>query len=128
MKANIVMKIVYRTPAAVYRRWVEALRSGKYVQGTGYLRRGSCFCAYGVLCDLAAKDGGAEWGNMRHDKVYRYSGEYFGAPLAFRSYLNLTIVESGTIMAMNDHGRSFSQIADYIESIAVKNIKNMESV
>lgn len=47
-------------------RWVAALRSGDYQQGTGCLRE--CqpgeperFCCLGVLSDLAAKDGIGQW-------------------------------------------------------------------
>ena len=42
-------------------RWVKALRSGKYKQGKGWLRKSSGpkkkseFCCLGVLCDLAVK-------------------------------------------------------------------------
>lgn len=42
--------------------WVKALRSGNYSQCSNALRddRG-CFCALGVLCDLAVKAGIATW-------------------------------------------------------------------
>lgn len=40
---------------------VERLRSGKYKQGSGYLRfrheDGDRFCCLGVLCEMAAEDG-----------------------------------------------------------------------
>lgn len=38
-------------------RWLEALRSGEYEQGTGYLSVDGKFCCLGVLCDLAEKEG-----------------------------------------------------------------------
>lgn len=42
-------------------RWINALLSGEYTQGTGYLHRisggKSEFCCLGVLCDLAAREG-----------------------------------------------------------------------
>jgi len=38
-------------------QWVEALRSGDYMQGHNALRRGDKFCCLGVLCDLAVKTG-----------------------------------------------------------------------
>lgn len=39
-------------------RWVDALRSGDYEQGTGTLRnRDDKFCCLGVLMDLAVKAG-----------------------------------------------------------------------
>ena len=49
----------------IKKMWADALRSGKYVQGTRYLKyetpQGFCHCALGVLCDLAVKAGVAEW-------------------------------------------------------------------
>lgn len=48
----------------VIRRWVAALRSGDYVQGTGYLHEvvdgRSFYCCLGVLCDLALREGVVE--------------------------------------------------------------------
>ncbi len=39
-------------------RWVEALRSGEYMQGQGGLRtRSGKFCCLGVLCELALQAG-----------------------------------------------------------------------
>lgn len=38
-------------------RWVAALRSGEYEQGTDYLCNDGKFCCLGVLSDLAVKDG-----------------------------------------------------------------------
>jgi hypothetical protein len=38
--------------AELKRKWVEALRSGKYEQASGKLRVGNKFCCLGVLCDL----------------------------------------------------------------------------
>jgi hypothetical protein len=37
---------------AIAMRWVKALRSGKYKQGTGHLKRRSGYCCLGVLCEL----------------------------------------------------------------------------
>lgn len=38
------------------KRWVKALRSGKYKQGKNYLRRqtpeGDRYCCLGVLCEI----------------------------------------------------------------------------
>jgi hypothetical protein len=33
-------------------KWVEALRSGKYKQGRGFLQRNNEFCCLGVLCEV----------------------------------------------------------------------------
>ena len=41
---------------AVKQMWIDALRSGKYKQGTGHLRVGDQYCCLGVLCDLAVQN------------------------------------------------------------------------
>jgi hypothetical protein len=55
----------------IKKMWADALRSGKYVQGTRYLKYEAsgkvCHCALGVLCDLAVKSGAAEWVVSGHD-------------------------------------------------------------
>lgn len=54
--------------------WVKALRSGNYSQCSNALRddRG-CFCALGVLCDLAVKAGIATWqASTDSDKPDKY--------------------------------------------------------
>ena len=49
----------------IKKRWIEALLSGEYKQGNGYLRKDigddSFFCCLGVLCDLYIKDVGSIW-------------------------------------------------------------------
>lgn len=40
----------------VKKKWLEALRSGKYRQATEQLRKGDAYCCLGVLCDLYAKE------------------------------------------------------------------------
>jgi hypothetical protein len=42
----------------IQQKWVAALRSGDYAQGSGLLRTSdNKFCCLGVLCDLAVKSG-----------------------------------------------------------------------
>lgn len=41
----------------IKQRWVSALRSGEFEQGTDNLRKGDKFCCLGVLCELAVQDG-----------------------------------------------------------------------
>lgn len=57
---------------SIKKRWVEALRSGRYKQGRGVLWNPSdnTFCCLGVLCEIAREDGiverdpsGARYGN-----------------------------------------------------------------
>lgn len=44
-----------RMRPAVKEKWLKALKSGEYQQGTDYLSRGDTFCCLGVLCDLYRK-------------------------------------------------------------------------
>lgn len=39
------------------RKWVKALRSGKYKQGSEALRNGDTYCCLGVLCDVIDPSG-----------------------------------------------------------------------
>lgn len=45
----------------IKQRWITALRSGEYAQGTGTLKSDQGFYCLGVLCDLYAKETGTEW-------------------------------------------------------------------
>lgn len=39
------------------RKWVDALRSGEFKQGTGRLRTGDSYCCLGVACEIAKREG-----------------------------------------------------------------------
>ena len=97
--------------------WVAALRSGKYKQGRGRLRRGDSFCCLGVLCDLSKL---SEW----------KSGGYYGSadearamhpPVSVLEWAGLRS-ESGKfgrrhyLSNMNDERFTFAAIADTIEA------------
>ena len=45
----------------VKQKWIDALRSGKYEQGSEKLRSVSGYCCLGVLCDLYAQENNTEW-------------------------------------------------------------------
>lgn len=119
-------------------RWVQALRSGEYAQGTEALRSSATddrpwratevtHCCLGVLCDIHRKDGGAEW-----DTTYQ-SNTYFGAadvlPEEVMAWAGLS--ETDPVLDIHDNvvsasihndgssgsspGRSFIEIAYAIE-------------
>lgn len=95
------------------KRWVTALRSGQYTQGTGCLRNGSKFCCLGVLCDLRNPSGWEECGpehNVYYPGTYRFAGRL--------ADLESNIVDAEAqrhLVRMNDLGASFATIADWIE-------------
>lgn len=99
------------------KKWVEALRSGRYIQGSdGFLRIGDRFCCMGVALDLIDPSG---WRTQTHqgkcgsdwkDCESSYTGQELRKALA----LNNHIVTSLTIL--NDVDKmSFEQIAGWIE-------------
>jgi hypothetical protein len=95
-------------------KWVEALRSGEYQQGLRALRKGNSFCCLGVLCDVM----GAEWDKGEDDLNATLNGEkqdYYLAPEAL-AVVGMTDKEQEVLYGMNDNeGKTFPQIADYIE-------------
>lgn len=87
-------------------RWTAALRSGKYRQGENQLRVGDRFCCLGVACDLEDPD---EWdGN-----VYRDSVTFL--PEDVRDEYGFSEGEESFLTLMNDSGKSFAEIADWLE-------------
>ena len=105
--------------------WVEALRSGDYAQGTGYLRRrDDTYCCLGVACELAVNAGvipAPTLGNATY--FYGKSGDYAGLPDEVREWLGIegalgqyTENGCGTLAHDNDNGVTFEDIAAFIEN------------
>lgn len=107
-------------------RWLAALRSGEYRQGAGRLRRqdvdGAVHCCLGVLCELAAADGVAEY---RHGLFYGLTTQletgFNGVlPVDVKEWAGLSngdpTVDGRRLSEWNDTSRlSFDGIADKIE-------------
>jgi hypothetical protein len=105
--------------AQLKKQWLEALRSGKYDQGTGQLRDGNCFCCLGILCDIFSPsgwyitDGIYEW---VHGEGLDESHEGGVLPRNFRVRCGIYGHIEARLIEMNDSGKPFTQIADYIEA------------
>lgn len=85
-------------------KWVEALRSGKYLQTQHQLKDDVGFCCLGVLCDIQ----GADFEAIRE--------EYGTLSLSVNPAKYLDGVESTSRLSlMNDNGSSFDEIAEFIE-------------
>jgi len=98
---------------ALAMKWVKALRSGKYKQGTTYLRdKDDNFCCLGVLCEVEKIKAVATTHNcFKYDNnVSRYPGESLVSTLG-------TIPDSvQTLASLNDiEGLTFDEIADIIQ-------------
>lgn len=116
----------------VKEKWVAALRSGEYKQGTGALKlleyedSQPRYCCLGVLCDLHQKEtgngyweGGTYYATDEPANGLNYSGSYL--PLAVRQwagldYENPVVYPIGmTLAGLNDQGKPFEAIAEVIE-------------
>lgn len=116
--------------------WLEALRSGGYVQGTKGLRRqtstGVTWCCMGVLCDLAAYDevNMVVQRPVENGVRYRYDGNLGILPVAVQNWAGLDscnpTVAGASLSLWNDgsrgddntpprRGYTFEEIADLIE-------------
>jgi hypothetical protein len=111
--------------------WIEALRSGEFKQGQGYLERDGRYCALGVLSVLAMlegvctynyKDGLGLFDNRQFKLSYNVmkwadiaqDDEHFLNPIEHSVLINIK-GSLTTVMDLNDQGKSFKQIANLIE-------------
>ena len=121
-------KIIRRTPNEVRNLWIDALNSGEYKQGKAHLKRlrlgdtVPTYCCMGVLMDLAAKDGGAQWVDKyptNSDAVCYIADVAGGNTMPPEPVCNWLRDEIGVhprmLAHMNDDmGLTFKQIASYI--------------
>lgn len=106
------------------RRWIKALRSGRYKQGKHVLRRGEKHCCLGVGCRIFRLRGSVTIGGK-----WRYEDEpdtNEGAPVKLQRLLAIRgsaallrgtlLKEQGALASANDSGVTFAQIADFCEA------------
>lgn len=116
------MKIESQTIAENLRNWIAALRSGEYTQGKNYLRTNGDilkYCCLGVMCDISNR-GDWEGEGFRLHKTYSLHVatppvilcEMFGIK---DKTLGLGLLEINRLVNMNDWGKTFEEIADYLE-------------
>ena len=105
----------------VRNRWVKALRSKKYNQGTGWLCEGSNYCCLGVLADIEL-DGWWQRDDTYHSEkpVWRLVGEggkkTGNLPGPFLLRVGLTHEAQARLISLNDEEhRSFDEIAKWIK-------------
>jgi hypothetical protein len=84
-------------------KWVEALRSGKYSQCKKRLTDGVGHCCLGVLADAAGLQIGKEVGDDLPGGYIKFD-DLLGRDYSMFPRMN------------DDEGKSFSEIADYIEA------------
>lgn len=124
----------------VKQKWLQALRNGSYRQGQHVLRTPHDeYCCLGVLCDLVQPEQWRDigetfwWDDNSNQKIRSvgYShGEFLSRDVAFPAMDLLDsliddlsplervsfIDQCRNLAWMNDDGKSFAEIADYIEA------------
>lgn len=122
------MTIEYYKPTEAEQRLIDALRSGEYKQGTGYLERGGRLCCLGVACRVSRTElpisGGATI-MFGVEEVQAYLPEVVQTELGWsteRGELNFVdrLKYEITLDELNDEDFSFNQIADIIEAGLVR--------
>lgn len=105
---------------------INALKSGKYKQVKGSYRKDNCFCAIGVAAEVAMKNGcdGLHW--QRGEFLYRTiepGHEVSGVDETINWY-GLRPYWLSRLIALNDSGSSFSEIADILlkEMMCTENV------
>jgi len=87
-------------------KWIKALRSGRYRQTMDYLENEGAYCCLGVLCKVQRKSIEAIQTEDGLQELPRSLQFQWGIPKAAHSQL----------IKMNDSGKSFAAIADWIEA------------
>lgn len=99
--------------AEIKQKWIEALRSGKYKQTTCWLRRDTKFCCLGVFADVATP---TEWSLPSNGTLlWEVGGDNALQYPEYWDRFGVTYSIAEKLSELNDNGKSFSEIADYIE-------------
>lgn len=76
-------------------RWAEALESGEFSQGFGYLRTRDSYCCLGVACEVFIRDGGTLQTRLVYKRAnagpthVSYNGRCDGLPPVVRQHFDL---------------------------------------
>jgi hypothetical protein len=101
-------------------RWCEALESGRYRQGTHYLKTeygdgDTRYCCLGVASELAAVPVAASVGEEGRQRVqFDFGAEHKSTTVAPDGWMGLASHEIGVLTVMNDAGTDFGRIARHI--------------
>lgn len=103
------------------KKWIDALRSGKYLQGQDRLCHKGAYCCLGVLGSILPKTIDFEICDFYEEGVvYVWDGEEYTEcdeylPLDIGKIIGLELPMQEKLARMNDNGKSFEEIADFIE-------------
>lgn len=114
----------------IKKRWVEALRSGRYCQTKNWLRDSAGYCCLGVLTDLFLEEKGDDWtkptapGSLMLYEDFTDLTTEVQEWAGLSSHLPAVIVAEGVtareLALWNDEGGTFLEIAAAIEQGVVQ--------
>lgn len=117
-------KVTQKMQPDLKKRWVKALRSGRYQQAHGRLMEGhrEGFCCLGVLCNVVKPrgwDASGSWCFNRKDTVHN-DAVAGSLTASLREQFGLNAAQEAHLIKMNDgtggvKERSFKEIAAWIE-------------
>lgn len=107
------------------KKWVDALRSGKYIQGRSWLKntKTNTYCCLGVLCEVLVEEGKATEQSSNNDpdlSAFKFPGHEDTATFSLNNFLSdeleLPHKFRSDLINMNDQEKKpFTEIADHIE-------------
>ncbi len=109
------------------RKWIAALRSGKYKQTAGSLCRTdnkgkpAAYCCLGVLCEVIHKHDQSVEPDVVNNNAAFYIDNKTGRSLhssldqQLRHRIDMKKLDHDCLLAMNDSGKDFKYIATYIK-------------
>ena len=118
---NALAELNVSMNADIKQRWVEALRSGQYKQGSGCLRTNNAYCCLGVLCELHRQDFPGEGWQLAsgHSLLFGYISEYdfHEPPAEVSAWTGLNPAVYDLLADANDSGADFPTIASLIDEM-----------
>ena len=130
------MAKIKKLPKPFKNKWLKALRSGDYEQGTDYLNYRheggtNAFCCLGVACDIS----GVKWKKVKNSNgleapsgnnglpgytdlpkgIFEVLNQPYKGGLEFPKWSDPTYMDA--VAKMNDRGDSFNKIAAWIDKV-----------
>lgn len=100
----------------IAKKWVEALRSGKYVQGKGTLINDGNHCCLGVLCEISGFGGSGDHGWQQYGSLPKDVRQWSGMGTVTGILPGSGEFNELSLVTLNDKaGATFDEIADIIQ-------------
>lgn len=123
-------KTVTKKVMAARKKWVKALRSGKFKQTDSVLYNGKAYCCLGIACRLDAREKGKNFILCNYDDCDQTLPPSIQEKLNIDDYgelekpVRIEGREYTNLAELNDEAHySFKEIADVIEEQFIKNVK-----